>query len=129
MKTDKAGNFIRTVAIVVPWLCAVALPIVKINCFFESVWRILFFDLVMVPLGNIALLSMAVSDGGWSFMSIATLVFAGIVAPIMVALLLARYWRRWQFVLVWLSYLVLVAWDTIIATCLAAVIVKGGALR
>jgi hypothetical protein len=83
----------------------------------------------MVPLGNIALLSMAVSDGGWSFMSIATLVFAGIVAPIMVALLLARYWRRWQFVLVWLSYLVLVAWDTIIATCLAAVIVKGGALR
>ena len=129
MKTDKAGNFIRTVAIVVPWLCAVALPIVKINCFFESVWRILFFDLVMVPLGNIALLGMAVSDGGWSFMSIATLVFAGIVAPIMVALLLARYWRRWQFVLVWLSYLVLVAWDTIIATCLAAVIVKGGALR
>ena len=129
MKTDKAGNFIRTVAIVVPWLCAVALPIVKINCFFESVWRILFFDLVMVPLGNIALLSMAVSDGGWSFMSIAMLVFAGIVAPIMVALLLARYWRRWQFVLVWLSYLVLVAWDTIIATCLAAVIVKGGALR
>ena len=55
----------------------------------------------MVPFGNIALLGMAASDGGWSFMSIATLVFAGIVAPIVAALLLARYWWRWQFVLVW----------------------------
>ena len=129
MKTDKAGNFIRIVALTVPWLCAVALPVVKIDCFFESVWRILFFDLIMVPLGNIALLGMVASDGGWSFMSIATLVFAGIVAPLVIALLLARYWRRWQFVLVWLGYLALVAWDTIIATCLAAVIVRGGALR
>ena len=125
----KAGNFIRIVALAVPWLCAVAFPIVKIDCFFESVWRILFFDLIMVPFGNIALLGMAASDGGWSFMSIATLVFAGIVAPIVIALLFVRYWRRWQFVLVWLGYLALVAWDTIIATCLAVVIVRGGALR
>ena len=125
----KVGNFIRIVALAVPWLCAAALPIVKIDCFFESVWRILFFDLVMVPFGNIALLGMAASDGGWSFMSIATLVFAGIVAPIVIALLLARYWRRWQFVFAWLGYLALVAWDTIIATCLAAVIVRGEALR
>ena len=125
----KAGNFIRIVALAVPWLCAAALPIFKIDCFFESVWRILFFDLVMVPFGNIAMLGMATSDGGWSFMSIATLVFAGIVAPIVIALLFVRYWRRWQFVLVWLGYLALVAWDAIIATCLVVVIVRGGALR
>ena len=62
-------------------------------------------------------------------MSIATLVFAGIVAPLVIALLLARCWRRWQFLLVWLGYLARVAWDTIVATCLAAVIVRGGTLR
>ena len=61
--------------------------------------------------------------------SLATLVFAGIVAPIVIALLFVRYWRRWQFVLVWLGYFALVAWDTIIATCLAVVIVRGEALR
>ena len=129
MKADKVGGIIRSGALIVPLVCAATLPIVKISNFFESAWRILFFDFVMVPLGNIALLGMTANGDDGSFGLIALLIFTGVMAPIMVALLFARYWRRWQFVLVWIGYLALVAWDTIVATFLVAITVKGGALR
>jgi hypothetical protein len=39
-----------------------------------------------------------------------------------------RYWKRWQFLLVWLGYVVLLAWDTLIASFVICIFVNGDAL-
>ena len=53
-------------------------------------------------------------------------VFAGIVLPPVLALLFVRYWKRWQFTLVWLGYIVLLAWDVLMALFITGLLVKGG---
>ena len=81
---------------------------------------------VMLPLGNVAMLGLIVGAHGLTWWANALFAFAGIIAPLSIALLFALCWRRWQFILVWLGYVVLIAWDSLIASFLAAVIVEGG---
>ena len=80
----------------------------------------------MLPFGNIAMLGLIADAHGLMWWANALFAFAGIVAPLSIALLFALCWRRWQFILVWLGYVVLIAWDSLIASFLAALIVEGG---
>ena len=122
----RCGNMVKISAIVVPWLCAVALPMIRLEGFALSVERCVFFECVMLPLGNVAMLGLIVGAHRLMWWANALFAFAGIIAPLSIALLFALCWRRWQFILVWLGYVVLIAWDSLIASFLAAVIVEGG---
>ena len=122
----RCGNMVKISAIAVPWLCAVALPILRLEGFALSVGRCVFFECVMLPFGNIAMLGLLVGAHGLMWGANALFAFAGIIAPLAIALLFALCWRRWQFVLVWLGYVVLIAWDSLIASFLAALIAEGG---
>ncbi len=122
----RCGNMVKISAIAVPWLCAVALPMLRLEGFSLSVVRCVFFECVMLPLANIAMLGLIVDAHGLMWGANALFAFAGIIAPLAIALLFALCWRRWQFVLVWLGYVVLIAWDSLIASFLAALIAEGG---
>jgi len=127
MKNHKhLGNILRVGAIVVPWICSAIAPILLIDRFCLHPLRMLFFEFVMIPFGNIAMLGMTANGQDRSFPLIAVLVLAGIVLPPVLALLFARYWKRWQFSLVWLGYMALLAWDVLVAVFIAAILVKGG---
>jgi len=88
----------------------------------------LFFDFVMVPFGNIAIIGMTANGQGRSLGLVALLALAGIVLPLVLALCFVRNWKRWQFALVWIGYAVLLAYDTVVATFVASTIIKGRAL-
>ena len=122
----RCGNMVRVLSIVVPWLCALALPMLRLEGFALSVGRCIFFECVMLPFGNIALLGLLVGAHGLKWRANALFAFAGIIAPLAIALSFALCWRRWQFVLVWLGYIALIAWDALVASFLAALIVEGG---
>lgn len=122
----KCGNAVKFLAIAVPWLCAVALPMLHLEGFALSVERCVFFECVMLPLGNIAMLGLLACAHGLMCWTNALFAFAGIIAPLAIALLFALCWRRWQFVLVWLGYVVLIAWDAIVASFLAVLVAEGG---
>ena len=96
----RCGNMVKVAVIIVPWLCAVALPAQCLD-------------------GFILLMS-------WSN---ALFAFAGIVAPVAFALLFASCWRSWRFVLVWLGYVLLVAWDAVLASYIAVLMADGGFAR
>lgn len=114
--TDRSWNMVKVAAIVLPWLCAVTLPILCCDGFVLSLGRCVFFLCVMMPFGNLALLGLVACGHGWTaWGSAAVFAFAGIVAPPALALLFAICWRRRQFVLVWLGYLALIAWDALAA--------------
>ena len=122
----KCGNLVKVLSIAVPWLCAVALPMLRLEGFALSVGRCVFFECVMLPLGNIAMLGLLAGAHGLMWWANALFAFAGIIAPLAIALLFALCWRRWQFVLVWLGYVVLIVWDALVASFLAVLIVEGG---
>ena len=124
---DRTGSLTRSAAIVVPWLCATAFPVVKLGVAFCSLPRLLFFDFVMMPFCNIAFLGLTANGQDRTVVLIAVFVLAGIVLPPLLALLFVRFWKRWQFVIVWLAYLALVAWDTLIATGLATCLMHDNA--
>lgn len=125
-KNPNLGNLLRGGAIVVPWICSAIAPILLIDRFCLHPLRILFFEFVMVPFSNIALLGMAANEQDCSFTLVALLVCAGIVLPPVLALLFVRYWKRWQFALVWFGYIVLLAWDVLMALFITGILVKGG---
>ena len=125
-KNPNLGNILRLGAIVVPWICSAIAPILVIDRFCLYPLRILFFEFVMVPFSNIALLGMTANGQDRSFSLIAAFVFAGIVLPPVLALLFVRYWKRWQFALVWLGSIALLAWDVLMALFVTAILVKGG---
>ena len=125
-KNPNLGNLLRGGAIVVPWICSAIAPILLIDRFCLHPLRILFFEFVMVPFSNIALLGMAANEQDCSFTLIALLFCAGIVLPPVLALLFVRYWKRWQFALVWFGYIVLLAWDVLMALFITGILVKGG---
>ena len=120
------GNILRIGAIAMPWLCAAVFPILRIEGFHQSPLRMLFFEFAMVPFGNIAMLGMTANGQDRTFGLAAVFFLAGVILPPVIALLFARYWRRWQFSLVWLGYVALLAWDTILATSITVILVKGG---
>lgn len=124
MKTERnpnLENILRIGAIAVPWLCTAVFPVIRFEGFCQNPLRMLFFEFVMVPFGNIAMLGM-MSYGQMT----AVLFLAGAVLPPVIALLFVRYWRRWQFLLVWLGYVIILAWDTFIASFIIFIFVHGG---
>lgn len=130
MKTEgnpNLGNILRIGAVAVPWLCTAVFPVIRFEGFCQSPLRMLFFEFVMVPFGNIAMLGMTSYGLGRTLGMTVMLFLAGVVLPPVIALLFVRYWRRWQFLLVWLGYVILLAWDTFIASFIIYIFVNGGA--
>ena len=122
----RCGNMVKVAVIIVPWLCAVALPAQRLDGFILSFGRCCFFEFVMMPFGNIALLGLFASAHGLMSWSNALFAFAGIVAPVAFALQFASCWRSRRFVLVWLGYVLLVAWDAVLASYIAVLMADGG---
>ena len=126
-KNSNLGNLLRIGAIAVPWLCTLTLPVLRIDGFCMSALRAVFFEFVMVPFGNLALLGITANGQDRSFGLILFLALAGIVLPPAIALLFAHYWKRWQFALVWLAYVVLLAVNAVLATYIAVILVEEAA--
>ena len=79
MKTERnpnLGNILRIGAVAVPWLCTAILPIIRFDGFIQNPLLILFFEFVMVPLGNIAMIGMTSYGQESSFWTTATLFLA-----------------------------------------------------
>lgn len=117
-------RIIRIGVLVVPWLMAVALPIWLLPGFADSNTgsidpiHLLGFELVMIPLAPLMLLRCFLANPECS-LGLKLLLFAvGAVCPLAVALLLARFWSRRWFWLVWVGYLLLLAFDVIVALML-----------
>ncbi len=117
-------RIVRIGALVVPWLMAVALPIWLFPGFADSNTGIvdpihlLGFEFVMIPLAPLMLLRCLWADPACSF-ALKLLAFAvGAVCPLVIALLLARFWSRRRFWLVWAGYLLLLVIDVFIAIVL-----------
>ena len=115
---SRVRDILRVGAIVVPWLCAVILPVLLLTGFYASVGRLLFFDFVMMPFANVAYLALSLGGEG-AFGWVAFLFFAGVVCPPALALAFARWWRSRGFWLVWVGYLAFVAESALLATLLA----------
>ena len=115
---SRVRDILRVGAIVVPWLCAVILPVLLLTGFYASVGRLLFFDFVMMPFANVAYLALSLGGEG-AFGWVAFLFFAGVVCPPALALAFARWWRSRVFWLVWVGYLAFVAESALLATLLA----------
>ena len=115
---------IRIGALVVPWLMAVALPIwlfpgfVNSNTGIVDPIHLLGFEFVMIPLAPLMLLRCFLENPACS-LALKLLVFAvGAVCPLVIAFLLARFWSRRWFWLVWAGYLLLLAVDVLMAVML-----------
>lgn len=115
---------IRIGVLVVPWLMAVALPILLFPGFADSNTgsidpvHLLGFEFVLIPLAPLMLLRCLLANPECS-LGLKLLLFAvGAVCPLAVALLLARFWSQRWFWLVWVGYLLLLAFDVIVALVL-----------
>ena len=125
-------DFLRIAAIVVPWLCALALPLPGLDRFASSdgsYGGFFFFEFVMMPLGNLAMLGIGLCCRGVFAWQNALFAFAGVVAPVALSLLFAAFWRRRQFVFVWLGYVALVVWNAVVAALIVSPAVIGGAIQ
>ena len=117
-------QIIRIGVLVAPWLMAVAPPILLFPGFADSntgsidFVHLLGFEFVMIPLAPLMLLRCFLANPECS-LGLKLLLFAvGAVCPLAVALLLARFWSRRWFGLVWDGYLLLLAFDVIVALVL-----------
>ena len=117
-------QIIRIGVLVAPWLMAVALPILLFPGFADSntgsidFVHLLGFEFVMIPLAPLMLLRCFLANPECS-LGLKLLLFAvGAVCPLVIALLLARFWSRRWFWLVWGGYLLLLASDVIVALVL-----------
>ena len=117
-------QIIRIGVLVAPWLMAVALPILLFPGFADSntgsidLIHLLGFELVMIPLAPLMLLRCFLANPECS-LGLKLLLFAvGAVCPLAVALLLARFWSQRWFWLVWVGYLLLLAFDVVVALML-----------
>ena len=119
-----AKRIIRIGVIVVPWLIAVALPILLFPGFADSNTgsidpiHLLGFELVLIPLAPLMLLRCFLANPECSVVLKILMFAVGAVCPLAIALLLARFWSRRWFWLVWVGYLLLLAFDVVIALVL-----------
>ena len=117
-------RIIRIGALVAPWLMAVALPIWLLPGFADSNTgsidpiHLLGFEFVMIPLAPLMLLRCFLANPECSVVLKILMFAVGAVCPLAVALLLARFWSRRWFWLVWDGYLLLLAFDVIVALVL-----------
>ena len=115
---------IRIGVLVLPWLMAVALPIWLFPGFADSHTGIvdpihlLGFEFVMIPLAPLMMLRCFLANSACSLGLKLLLFVVGAVCPLALALLLARFWRRRWFWLVWGGYLLLLAFDVAAALSL-----------
>ena len=120
-----AKRIIRIGVLVVPWLMAVALPIwlfpgfaVDANIGIIDPIHLLGFEFVMIPLAPLMLLRCFLANPECSVALKILMFVVGAVCPLVIALLLARFWSRRWFWLVWGGYLLLLAFDVVIALVL-----------
>lgn len=118
-------RIIRISVLVVPWLMAVALPIwlfpgfaVDENIGIIDPIHLLGFEFVMIPLAPLMLLRCFLANPECSVALKILMFVVGAVCPLVIALLLARFWSRRWFWLVWVGYLLLLAFDVVIALVL-----------
>ena len=117
-------QIIRIGVIVAPWLMAVALPIFLFPGFVDSNTGIvdpihlLGFEFVLIPLAPLMMLRCFWVNPACSLGLKLLLLAVGTVCPLLVALLLARFWSRRWFWLVWIGYLLLLAFDVAAALAL-----------
>ena len=118
-------RIIRIGVLVVPWLMAVALPIwlfpgfaVDENIGIIDPIHLLGFEFVMIPLAPLMLLRCFLANPECSVALKILMFVVGAVCPLVIALLLARFWSRRWFWLVWGGYLLLLASDVIVALVL-----------
>ena len=117
-------RIIRIGVLVAPWLMAVALPISLFPGFADSntgsidFVHLLGFELVLIPLAPLMLLRCLLANPECSVVPKILMFVVGAVCPLAVALLLARFWSRRWFWLVWGGYLLLLAFDVIVALML-----------
>lgn len=117
-------QIIQISVLVAPWLMAVALPICLLPGFVDSNTGIvdpihlLGFEFVMIPLAPLMLLRCLLANPACSLGLKLLLFVVGAVCPLAIALLLARFWRRRRFWLVWIGYLLLLAFDVVVALAL-----------
>ena len=117
-------QIIRVSVLAAPWLMAVALPIWLFPGFVDSnsgiidPIHLLGFEFVMIPLAPLMLLRCLLANPECSFGLKLLLFVAGAVCPLLIALLLARFWSRRWFWLVWGGYLLLLAFDVAVALAL-----------
>ena len=115
---------IRIGVLVAPWLMAVALPIFLFPGFADSnigiidPIHLLGFEFVLIPLAPLMLLRCFLANPECSLGLKLLLFAAGAVCPLLIALLLARFWSRRWFWLVWGGYLLLLAFDVAVALAL-----------
>ena len=118
------NRIIKTSVMVFPWLMALALPIWLLPSFADSntgcidLIHMLGFELVMIPLAPLMLLRCLLANPECSLGLKLLLFGAGAVCPMVVALLFARFWTRRWFWLVWIGYLLLLAFDVVVALAL-----------
>ena len=108
-----------------PWLMAVALPIwlfpgfaVDASIGIIDPIHLLGFEFVMIPLAPLMLLRCFLANPECSVALKILMFVVGAVCPLVIALLLARFWSRRWFWLVWGGYLLLLASDVIVALVL-----------
>lgn len=118
-------RIIRISVLVAPWLMAVALPIwlfpgfaVDANIGIIDPIHLLGFEFVMIPLAPLMLLRCFLANPECSVALKILMFVVGAVCPLVIALLLARFWSRRWFWLVWGGYLLLLASDVIVALAL-----------
>ena len=117
-------RIIRIGVLVAPWLMAVALPISLFPGFADSntgsidLVHLLGFEFVLIPLAPLMLLRCLLANPECSVVLKILMFVVGAVCPLAVALLLARFWSRRWFWLVWGGYLLLLAFDVIVALML-----------
>ena len=117
-------QFIRTGVLVTPWLMAVALPVGLFPGFADSntgsidFVHLLGFEFVLIPLAPLMLLRCLLANPACSLGLKLLLFVVGALCPLAVALLLARFWSRRWFWLVWVGYLLLLAFDVAVALAL-----------
>ena len=118
-------RIIRISVLVAPWLMAVALPIwlfpgfaVDANIGIIDPIHLLGFEFVMIPLAPLMLLRCFLANPECSVALKILMFVVGAVCPLVIALLLARFWSRRWFWLVWGGYLLLLAFDVVIALVL-----------
>ena len=116
-------QILRIGVLVVPWLMAVALPIWLLPDFADSntgsidLVHLLGFEFVMIPLAPL-LLRCLLANPECSFGLKLFLLVVGALGLLVIALLLARFWSRRWFWLVWAGYLLLLAFDVVVALAL-----------
>ena len=96
-------QIIRVGVLVVPWLMAVALPIwlfpgfaVDASIGIIDPIHLLGFEFVMIPLAPLMLLRCFLANPECSVALKILMFVVGVVCPLVIALLLARFWsRRW----------------------------------